>query len=58
MPLQGVDSQSIYASDPFVIASDVNANNSVELKPVEWGSSSMDLEWNNMDETKFVKQAD
>lgn len=58
MPLQGMDSQSIYASDPFVIASDLNANNSVELKPIERGSNSMDLEWEKIDETKFAGQPD
>lgn len=58
MPIQGVDSQSIYASDPFVIASDVNVNNSVELKPIERGSNSMDLGWTEMDETRFVSQMD
>ena len=58
MPIQGVDSQSIYASDPFVIASDVNVNNSVEFRPIERGSNSMDLDWTEMDETRFVSQPD
>jgi hypothetical protein len=58
MPIQGVDAQSIYASDPFVIASDVNVNNSVEFRPIERGSNSMDLDWTEMDETRFVSHPD
>ena len=46
MPIQGVDSQSIYASDPFAIASDVKVNNSIEVKRIERGSNSMDLDQN------------
>jgi len=44
MPIQVVDSQSIYASDPFAIASDVNVNNSIEVKKLARGSNSMDLD--------------
>ena len=54
MPIQGVDSQSIYASDPFVIASDLNVNKSVEFRPIARGSNSMDLGWTEMDETRVV----
>ena len=46
MPIQAVDSQSIYASDPFAIASDVKVNNSIEVKRIERGSNSMDLDQN------------
>ena len=46
MPIQVVDSQSIYASDPFAIASDVNVNNSIEVKKLARGSNSMDLDQN------------
>ena len=54
MPIQGVDSQSIYASDPLVIASDLNVNKSVEFRPIARGSNSMDLGWTEMDETRVV----
>lgn len=46
MPNQVGDSQSIYASDPFVIASDVKVNNSIEVKRLERGSNSVDLDQN------------
>lgn len=46
MPIQAIDSQSIYASDPFAIASDVKVNNSIEVKRIERGSNSMDLDQN------------
>ena len=46
MPIQAIESQSIYASDPFAIASDVKVNNSIEVKRIERGSNSMDLDQN------------
>jgi hypothetical protein len=53
VPIQAVDSQSIYASDPFAIASDVNVNNSIEVKRIERGSNSMDLGENPFTKLRF-----
>ena len=46
MPNQVADTQSIYASDPFAIASDVKVHNSIEVKRIERGANSMDLDQN------------
>ena len=46
MPNQIVDTPSIYASEPFVIAPELKVSNSIEVKRVERGANSVDLDQN------------